>query len=298
MKKIGIVLTVAVLFGALVYGVKIQNDSGTGSPPGYSIPKKVQYSFVLRNTTNRRIAKAELWAYAPIPKTPTQRRVALTTSHPHELLSAGHGNQILYFQFPDLPPYTARTIAIKADLLLSDQPNPSNPFSQSDMTPYLEAEKFIESDDEALGRVARGLKTDDSLETAAKIHQWVADHVEYIGYTRRSRGALYALKHKKGDCTEFMYLFTALCRAVGVPARCVDGYVMEKSGVLRASEYHNWAEFYHNGSWMLADPQRRVFMEKSSEYIALRVIHEKSEDPTTTFNRFRFKGAGLKVKML
>ena len=50
----------------------------------------------------------------------------------------------------------------------------------------------------------------------------------YVGYIKNDRGALYALKTKEGDCTEFMHLFVALCRANKIPARCIGGYVQRE----------------------------------------------------------------------
>ena len=44
------------------------------------------------------------------------------------------------------------------------------------------------------------------------IFQWVSQNVKDDGYSAKDRGALYALTNRKGDCTEFMYLFVALCR--------------------------------------------------------------------------------------
>ncbi|MCP4687395.1 MAG: transglutaminase domain-containing protein [Desulfobacterales bacterium] len=294
MRKSKFILAGALLCAALAYAVKYKVEAVDGSPPGYTIPRKIQYTLVLRNTTGQRVEMAELWTYAPLRETSTQRRVRLATSHPHERLPAGPDNEILHFQFPDLSPYAVKTIDVEAEFLLSDRPNP---FSQPDLTPWLEAAPYIESDHAALIQRARALSADNPLKTAENIHNWVADNVKYIGYTRRGRGALYALQYNKGDCTEFMYLFAALGRAAGVPTRCMAGYVQEQSGPLKPAEYHNWAEFYHDGAWRLADPQKRVFMKSGAAYIATRVIQDGDNGPMGNFNRFRYKGAGVEVEM-
>jgi len=125
----------------------------------------------------------------------------------------------------------------------------------------------------------------------------VTGNVRYSGYAGRDRGALYALEHRKGDCTEYANLFVALCRANGIAARPIGGYVCPQSGVLKARDYHNWGEFYEDGSWKLADPQNRVLRQNPADYIAMRIMHASEDDPMGPYNRFRFKGEGLKVRM-
>jgi len=73
--------------------------------------------------------------------------------------------------------------------------------------------------------------------------------------------------------------------------------VCTQSSVLKARDYHNWGEFYEDGSWKLADPQNRVLKHNSADYIAMRIIHASEDDPMGSYNRFRFKGEGLKVRM-
>ena len=95
-----------------------------------------------------------------------------------------------------------------------------------------------------------------------------------------------------------MYLFVALCRAAGIPARGVGGYVHAQNAILRPADYHNWAEFYVDGVWYLADPQRHVFLQNQSHYLVMRVIGAVSDDhPMRHYRRFRYAGEGLKVKM-
>lgn len=260
----------------------------------YTIPKKIQFSFTLQNKTNRVIKKAEFWAYAPVKRTATQRCLRIESSHPHELITDVTGNQVLYYTFDEFPPYSTRIITVKTDLMVSGR---ANLLAKTDLQPFLRPEKYIESDDPRLGRLARSLKAPTHLKTAEKIFQWVADNVQYAGYLRNDRGALYAFTHKKGDCTEFMHLFTALCRANDIPARCIGGYICRENSILRPGDYHNWAEFYHDGAWRISDPQNRVFMKDRSSYIAMRLITESTDNSLMQFNRFLAKGPDLKVKM-
>jgi hypothetical protein len=262
--------------------------------PVYTIPRHIQYSFTLQNKTNLLVKEVEFWTYAPVKQTSTQQCVNVKTSHPFQLISDDLGNQILRFTFQNLPPYATKIITIKAELLLSDTPNP---LSVKDLSAYLQAEKYCESDDPEISRLAGKLKVPKPIKTVENIFRWVAGNVQYAGYLRNARGALYALRNKKGDCTEFMYLFSALCRANKIPARCIGGYVRSENAILKPNGYHNWAEFYDNGVWRIADPQRKIFMQNQSHYVAMHVISKSLKNPMGNYHRFRFAGKGLKAKM-
>ena len=280
-----------------IWAIKVKIDKVADSKlakKAYSIPRQVQYSFTLRNKTNRLIKKAEFWAYAPVKQTSTQLCDNIISSHPYQMITDDLGNQVLHFTVNDFPPYATKIIQIKARVLLSDKPVPA---TVRDIKPYLKAEKYIESDDPGLSNAAEKLNSSSRLKTAENIFHWVAGNVQYAGYIKKNRGALYALSHKKGDCTEFMYLFTALCRAVKIPARCIGGYIAKESSILKPGYYHNWAQFYENGAWRISDPQNKVFMKEYSNYIAMRIIEQKPNNQMLEFNRFRVQGDGMEVKM-
>jgi hypothetical protein len=271
-----------------------KRDAAQSEGGGYSIFRQIQYSFTLQNRSHQVIKQAELWTFGPVKQTANQQCLKLQSNYPYTLLTDGSGNQMLHFTFENLAPYGSRVVTIKANLLVSATavPIPSEPWPR-DLNP----QKYIESDHPAINRLAHKLHAPDSSKTIEKVFRWVAGNVRYSGYAGKDRGALYALEHKEGDCTEYADLFVALCRANGIAARPIGGYVCAQSGVLKARDYHNWGEFYENGTWRLADPQNRVLMQNTADYIAMRIIHASENDPMGPYNRFRFKGEGLKVTM-
>ena len=260
----------------------------------YPIQRQIQYSFTLQNVSNQTLKKAEFWAHAPVRQTAYQSCERLEVSHPYELLSDAHGNQSLYFKLPDMPPFATVIVSVTATLSLSDTPN-RLPGAQP--KEYLKPEPFCESTAPEIARHAASFGSGKSVMVAETIFNWVSSNLQYTGYLRNERGALYALKHRQGDCTEYMYLFAALCRAKEIPARNIGGYVCSGNTVVKPSEYHNWVEFYDGRLWRMADPQRKGWLKDASHYIAMRVIGETPQDPMAGFYRFRFAGEGLKVKM-
>jgi transglutaminase-like putative cysteine protease len=289
---IGIVVVVGLVW-ILQTQLNAIGDPGQ-NPSHYSIPKQIHFSFTLQNTTARVIKTAEFWTYVPVKQTATQKTVHISSSHPYRLIADNASNQLLHFTFTDLPPYAAKIIMIKTDLLLT---NKMQPLPEDQLQRYLGPEEYIESDDADIIRLAQKLKASDSVTTARYIFDWVAENVRYAGYVRNTRGARYALIHKKGDCTEFANLFVALCRADRIPARGIGGYVLKDSAVIKPTSYHNWAEFYDDGVWHTVDPQNKLFMPERSDYIATRIIHTTAEPSSPGFRRFGFKGDGLTVKM-
>ncbi len=271
-----------------------KDNAARSEASDYSISRQVQYSFTLQNRSHHMIKQAELWTFAPVKQTANQLCLKLQSNYPYKLLTDDSGNQVLHFTFENLAPYGSRVVTIKANLLFTATANPipSEPSSR-DFNP----QKYIESEHPAVIRIAHILQKADTSKTIEEAFRWVAGNVRYSGYAGRDRGALYALAHKKGDCTEYANLFVALCRANGIAARPIGGYVCPQSGVLKARDYHNWGEFYEKGIWQLADPQNRVLMRNAADYIAMRIIHGSEDSPMGPYNRFRFKGEGLEVKM-
>jgi len=117
---------------------------------------------------------------------------------------------------------------------------------------YLQSETYIESDNPSIKSQASLLSAGKSTacDTVQAIYDYVIATVKYAGYIPEIRGALSAYRNKRGDCTEFALLMTALCRAAGIPARALEG-VTNDAG----DEVHTWMEAYLPGlGWVPFDP--------------------------------------------
>jgi transglutaminase-like putative cysteine protease len=204
------------------------------------------------------------------------------------------GNQVLRIEVGTLPPYASRVLTIDAHVGLSDAPRKVEA-DRGELRAFTQAERFIESDHALRREIAGTLKSSDAQETAQRTYHYVRQSLSRTGFTPEDRGALRALADKAGDCTEHAYLLAALLRANGIPARVMGGYLMAESGVLRAEDYHNWAEFYANGAWRLADAHQGNFGRNASRYIATRVM--SATTGIGTAHRYAAHGTGLKVTM-
>lgn len=298
------VLAALVMGGAAVVwvlgqgGARVQDESGANLEPEpiVEVARTVRYRFVVTNETTAPLEGAELWAYAPLARTGTQRVERLEASAGYVNIAGPTGGDAMRIRIDRLPPKGSRVVSITAHLGMARTPN-RLPDAQASHLAYLEPEPGIESRAPEIVGLARELRGADGQDTARRVYAWVADNVRYAGYLREARGALYALNKREGDCTESAMLFAALARANGIPARVLGGYIAKRDTLLGAGDYHNWAEFLTDGRWHLADPQRRVFMEGYEDYVSFHVLGVPSDAGPVGKGRFGSSTEGVRVTM-
>lgn len=283
-KVYGFGITLCLVIGAIFFAIK-KTDS---VPAEHKI--HISYGISVHNPTNQAINNVKIEVKGPITTTAFQRRTHINSDHPFKS-SADEFDQGLRFEWDLFPPFTTKNVTVRSDIDLWKEPRK---LAKSDLATFMKPEPFIESDHAKIKDLAGQLKAETTLKTIQRTFEWVSQKVVYIGYVKRTRGALYALNYQKGDCTEYACLFTALCRANGIPARVIGGFVCPNNMVLDLGEYHNWAEFFHDGRWHIADPQRKKLMSEQDTYIAFNIGQLEGE---ASFVVSGIKGDGLIVKL-
>lgn len=91
-----------------------------------------------------------------------------------------------------------------------------------------------------------------------EVADWVRATMSYEpGTTIVSTSAAEALAARRGVCQDFVHVFLALTRALGIPARYVSGYLHPARhpdiGMTEKGESHAWAEVWV-GEWIPIDP--------------------------------------------
>ncbi len=257
--------------------------------------KTLSYKYTLINTTNRLIQDVDFFTRAPVKQTPYQRCRQIQPSPPCRILADKAGNQILHFRFERLVPYASQMITVEATVEMSDAAKKEK---LKDKRQWLRPEPYVESNDPLIVSTSNQLRKNNTIATAKAMFEFVAGHIAWSGYLRSERGARYALKYRKGDCTEYADLFTALCRAGGIPSQRLGGYIFsQESGQLDGRRYHNWSQAFIDGHWIVVDPQNRVFDRRAGDYIAMRIIDEHRDPEIPEFYRFKIVGKGVAVKM-
>lgn len=84
----------------------------------------------------------------------------------------------------------------------------------------------------------------------------LAERMPYqTGSTLASHTAAESFALGAGVCQDHTHVFIACCRALGVPARYVSGYVDPAGGQQATS--HAWAEAWYDGRWRVFDVSNR-----------------------------------------
>ena len=264
-----------------------------------SVHRRLRFDIQLHNPGGTPLPPQPLWFCAPLSRTGTQALVSLDSSWPFERQDEWGGHTLLRWMTPALPPHGLRALTLNAVVGLGRAPRAE----ALEPGAWLRPERFMESDDPAIAALALTLRRDSPRATVVAVYDWVRSQLEYAGYVADDLGAAQALRERRGDCTEYAYLVVALCRALGLPARAVGGFVVSHDAAPRSTEYHNWAEVHLEGAWRLVDAQKEALFERlasvdqagqgsdqASDHIAFRLIGDRPLGALGQAHRFVTQG--------
>ena len=125
-------------------------------------------------------------------------------------------------------------------------------------------------------------RTHDPLTAVRALSQQIYAAFGYeAGVTRADSPIDDVLKARKGVCQDFAHLMIAICRAWGVPARYVSGYLFtDRKGGDRSDPdaTHAWVEvFLPSTRWIGFDPTNNI--EAGERHIACAVGRDYSDVP-------------------
>lgn len=257
-------------------------------------PQRMRYTrfgWQVRNTTDKVIPHAELWAAGPIPGASGHRIVQFDASYPFEWVTDRLGNRIAQFTFTNIPPYGLILVYVDCVWEIGTSSVPV----ETDCGLYKQPDALANYNDPLFKSLAPVFPPVTSTTGVFEIYNWVRTFLQPASFDPVDRGAVYALQTRSGDCTEYAALFVALCRSSGIPARLVGGYRLYRDALLEPMAYHNWAEVAIDGRWILVDPSEGIFDSDYENYFAFRVLGE-SDTPLGSANRFAVIGEGVKVE--
>jgi transglutaminase-like putative cysteine protease len=88
-----------------------------------------------------------------------------------------------------------------------------------------------------------------------RIHSWVGEHLEYE-LAGGWNVAPAVIERGTGSCSEYTFVFIAMCRAAGLPARYVGAVMVRGDDASTDDVFHRWPEVYLPGyGWIPADAQ-------------------------------------------
>ena len=230
----------------------------------YVNPKVREAAFVfVVDEEIRKEATARAWV--PIPREwDNQREVKVRSITPAPTSRGAepqHGFEYGFWQFDKGSQPRTRKIELRFSFTCYEthstvEPNSIPPFDRTDerYRLYTKSEPCLEltEDVKTLARSIVGNRKNPYLQARA-LYDWIIDHMSY-GW-RKGYGLKYAIQEMRGDCGQHALMFIGLCRALGIPARGVHGFVASQPDT-QSSEFtpHTWAEFYLPGyGWLPCD---------------------------------------------
>jgi transglutaminase-like putative cysteine protease len=260
----------------------------------YPISRTVKNVWQIKNETADVVNEINFSIYLPVLQTSYQSCEKIEADYAGKLSVDELGNQVFTVHLKQMAPYSSFYLRVKSTIKLSKTAVLLN-IKPDDK--FIKSEEFIEADHLSVKEIAQRLKGKDNKETAEKSFQWVSSHLEKGSYSALPHGAVYALKNKQVDCTEFTFLMTALLRANEIPARVVGGYLVKMDKVLSAEEYHNWLEYKVDGKWDISDPYNKNHAKDKEFFIAYKIDGGESETLMNGHQRFSISNNKLTVLM-
>jgi len=247
--------------------------------------RRLGFNLVFTNPGGAVLRGQRFWMYLPVKRSGSQELLTVNASAPHQLHHDPFGHTVLELTIEELFPYGQKIVSLSVDVALR-----SVALQEPVGNDWRRAERYIEASSPEVMALAASLRRPAPQETAKAIYEWVAGNIAYAGYRPEDYGAKHVLKTRRGDCTEYAYLVTALARALDIPARMVGGYVTDRDRLPTPEDYHNWAELYFDGRWQLVDAQKQFWLTPLEHYIAFRYFREEAHPLLHHAHRFRVEG--------
>lgn len=214
------------------------NDISNGSVRG-----RYQY-FVDNIQVTDRIPSIRFWLALPMTRLGQQISVSSIKPPPQEIIEdCINGNVIIFWEIT--PSSNSLTFQYDFEVIATDiefdiDTHNIKPYdNESELYRYYtKSEPWIEISPEIRQKAYEIIQTETNPYLCAKLfYYWIIDNMVYVYPEVEDRGAQKSFKRLSGDCGEFSFVFIALCRSVGIPARSVTAVWPTESG-------HAWAEFY------------------------------------------------------
>ncbi|HEX9916650.1 MAG TPA: transglutaminase domain-containing protein [candidate division Zixibacteria bacterium] len=183
---------------------------------------------------------------------------------PTDILTDKWGQKVAHFQFKDLGPTHFNTVSMKAKVKLyqvryfvfpekvgklEDIPKPIKEKYLVDDAKYSMNHPIIQN---AVKKAVGDEKNPYWI--ARKIFSYIIDNMEY----ERVGGwniAPAVLARGNGSCSEYSFVYIAMCRAAGLPARYVGSVAIRGDDASWDDVFHRWVEVYlPNYGWIPVDP--------------------------------------------
>jgi transglutaminase-like putative cysteine protease len=175
----------------------------------------------------------------------------------YRLITDEYGNRYAEFDLSDMPAGTTVQIRLEYRLTVHELAYDLGGCSGDMPDEFTQAELHIESNNVQIVELSQTLSEgkDTACEQVRAFYDYVGNRLVY-SFNGADWGAQAALGEMGADCTEYASLMIALSRAVGIPARYLEGlWARGETPEVDARTEHAWLEVYLPGvGWVPMDP--------------------------------------------
>ncbi|MBD3162413.1 MAG: hypothetical protein GF346_08710 [Candidatus Eisenbacteria bacterium] len=280
----GTVLFLVKTLGPYPYGLAMGNDRlwsvdferkeilalSLEADPPYRVSEEVERSFRfrydVRNDGPGMVKTASIHLAVPYEELENQMLLGPIRwdPQPDRFVEDRWGQEIAVFAYEDLQPGATATAQYSVPVRLGEL---HYAFYPEDVGPLKEVPTEVRSlytaptsrlqlEEEIVRETARKVVGDETNPywIGRKLFDWVRENLEY----ERVGGwdvPTTLIKRGTGSCSEYAFLYIALCRSVGLPARYEGSVVVRGDDASVDDVYHRWCEIYlPRIGWMPVDP--------------------------------------------
>jgi transglutaminase-like putative cysteine protease/sugar lactone lactonase YvrE len=229
--------------------------------------QRVEFTHQLRNLGPGVVASAEIFMAVP-GDGPSQRLEGkpVFAPRPRRVVADQWGQRVAHFQFRNLEAGKFATVTMTASATLYDVQHRIYPHLVKGLgaVPAAIRRQYLKDDAKyatghrvirrAVSKAVGGERNPYWI--ARKIYRHIHKRMHYElsgGWNVAPR----VLRRGSGSCSEYSFVFIAMCRAAGVPARYAGSLVVRKDDASFDDVFHRWVEVYLPGyGWVPVDPSR------------------------------------------
>jgi len=171
-----------------------------------------------------------------------------------------YGNRCRRLEFPEGTSTVTYDGVVEIDAEPEPTPGPDDPQHRIEDLPdhllhWLLPSRYAESD--LLNEAAWELfgETDPGAERAFAVTRWIHESLEYGVPSLPTTSTVEIFERRGGMCRDMAHLGVTFCRALGIPARYVCGYMPDIGipGPYPTMDFHAWFEVWLGERWWTLD---------------------------------------------
>lgn len=157
--------------------------------------KNIRFVFELQNTSKKFLTEAEFRLLLPVNIESRQELLSVKSNRDFFIKNKRHGQPYAHFTVNAIPPGGKKTVKVDVEVKLA-----KHSILEGGSGDYTGDGVYVDLGNPRIESVASRLP--QGKDYPRRAFEWIVDNIASEAYRVKSKGALYALDNKSGDCTE------------------------------------------------------------------------------------------------